>query len=210
MTDTVLRVPPITLEHMRLYALANPLFDMSGAKREYFKQVDPVYSVGITVNNCRDAMNGVPVWLASVARHNVLTGGVIPNVRWTEEGKAEAIHILNQALEEAGDEQFERLFRMNVTYCLHRKLNDTELDQLPAWWWTTPAHHLAGGAIEVLRETVAGSLSTKPCANPNRTYLDRHDEDYWIPNDCGECPTCRARIKTERNPKPCVRVAKEN
>lgn len=142
-------------------------------------------------------MNGQPVWLASVARRDYKTGNILPNSAWTTWQKDDSITLLRQALFGVGDLNRDRLFRMNITYCLHRALTDEEVSRLPERFHTCPASHLAGGPIEILWENVAGGLSTKPCAKPVKQYVGHTHPDLWVPFDCGECPSCLARMGIE-------------
>jgi hypothetical protein len=82
---------------------------------------------------------------------------------------------------------------MQVTMCLHRALTPEEVSQLPDYFHTDPATDLAGGPVAILRETVEGWPSTKPCHAPIKHKLDPRDPLLWFPIDCGECGPCQAR-----------------
>ncbi len=101
-----------------------------------------------------------------------------------------------RALDGVGDVTRQRLFRMPITLCLHRVLTDEEVAGLPGGECVT-AEHLAGGPLEVLWETVPGSLSTKPCERPGRKQLDPFRPDLWLIQECGRCPPCEARARIE-------------
>lgn len=101
--------------------------------------------------------------------------------------------LLRAAVGGGGDHDRERIFRMNVTLCLHRAMTDDEVAALPAYFHSDPATDLAGGPVEVLWESEPGSPSTRPCANPERQVLDRRRPDLWVPRDCGDCASCVAR-----------------
>ena len=94
-----------------------------------------------------------------------------------------------------GDRSRERLFRMNVTLCLHRALRPDELERLPASFFSGAAQGLAGPPVAVLWETVPGAASTKPCANPGHEIIPGYADDPhgWVPRECGVCPSCQAR-----------------
>lgn len=186
---------------MHKTALKDPLFTADTNDSRYFRQVDNLHTCGITINNCLDAMDGVPVWLSSISRRGI-DGRIIPNALWDERQMKEVRDLVFESLDGVGDPQRQRLFRMNITLCLHRALSQGELAQLPEWWFQKPGVHLAGGPIEILYESVPGSLSTKPCANPKKARLPGlyNGEYMWIPVDCGVCETCRARLAVEENP----------
>jgi hypothetical protein len=103
--------------------------------------------------------------------------------------------IYEHALLGVGDQELERGFRMCATLCVHRALTDAEIAAMPDDC-RAPAVDLAGGPVEVLWRTpgVKDALSTQPCTAPTRVQLPGSDNpELWIPNDCGECPSCAAR-----------------
>jgi len=147
-------------------------------------------------------MRGTPVWLASVSRYNPLTGGRLATGSWTHEQLAEGTDMLRRLLGPAGDPTRERLFRMNITLCLHRAATDAEIETAMRNAPGAESIDLAGGPIEVLWESEPGSLSTKPCHNPRREYIDARDRQIWLPHDCGSCEPCRARAAIMRSRSP--------
>ena len=106
---------------------------------------------------------------------------------------AESIDLLRRVLGPAGNPARERIFRMQVTLCIHRALTAEDVAALPAYFHTDPATDLAGGPVEIIYETEEGLLSTRPCHAPERIPLDRSNPLLWIPGDCGACPPCGAR-----------------
>ena len=142
-------------------------------------------------------MDGQPVWLASLSRSNPITRERLPTTRWSPEQFAEAEDLLSDVLDGVGDESAQRSFRMQITLCRHRRVSDEEQARLPMDFWDAPPVGLAGGPVAILWETVPGSLSTKPCANPRRKALSLTDPDLWIPIECGECPSCLARARLD-------------
>lgn len=142
-------------------------------------------------------MNGQPVWLASLSRPNPITGERLPTTRWPDWGRSRGAALLRQVLDGLGDPARERLFRMQITLCLHRAATDAEVAALPEWFHAAPAVGLAGGPVEVIWESEPGALSTRPCLAPGRERLSRIDPDLWLPVECGECETCRARTRIE-------------
>jgi hypothetical protein len=143
-------------------------------------------------------MDGWPVWLASVSRRSIVTDRLVPTGKWTPGQYREGMAILEKALHRAGDASRQRIFRMNITLCLHRALTVEEVGALPGSCPVRPVN-LAGGPIEVLWETVPGSDSTKPCHNPTREPLPGEPPitDLWLPIDCQTCPPCLARKRIE-------------
>lgn len=142
-------------------------------------------------------MDGRPVWLASVSRRDVL-GNIVPTGEWPMAMRNKAERLLKEILRGAGDPSRERLFRMNVTLCLHRGLTEAEEAGLPDWWHAAPAVDLAGGAVEVLRSRgTSGRPAQQPCENPGRELPPSYDPRLWIPVDCAECAPCldRAAIR---------------
>lgn len=105
----------------------------------------------------------------------------------------EAERQLREIVEGVGNTHRERLFRMNITLCLHRAATDEEVAAQPEWFRTAPGNGLAGGPVAVLSETEIGSDSTRPCHNPKRFVIDPSSPHGWIPQDCGKCPSCLAR-----------------
>lgn len=139
-------------------------------------------------------MYGQPVWLASLSRRAPLAGNrILATGLWPERTRTEMTDLLRRVVGPAGTPSRERIFRMNVTLCIHRALTDAEVASLPPYFHADQPTDLAGGPIEVLWENERGSLSTQPCAHPQRQYLDGGDPLLWLPIDCGTCPTCVAR-----------------
>lgn len=140
-------------------------------------------------------MDGAPVWLASLSRRSLLTNRFIPTGRWSPRLREESIRLLRDALDGRGDPGRERVFRMNVTLCLHRALSARDLEQLGTPFDPSLSTDLAGGPVEVLWESVPGRASTRPCASPRRHFLDPREPELWLPLDCGTCASCRARAQ---------------
>lgn len=86
-----------------------------------------------------------------------------------------------------------RLFRMNVTTCLHKALTDDEILAIVPGWSCGKGRDIAGGPVEILEETVKGAPSTRPCESPGHLVISRDRPDLWVPEDCGLCDPCRAR-----------------
>lgn len=144
-------------------------------------------------------MAGVPVYLASISKRSPLgMDKPISTQLWSPELRADAEGWLLRLLGPAGDRSRERLFRMQITLCLHRALTSAEVEALPPYFHTDPATDLAGGPVEILRETEAGWETTKPCHNPTRHRLDRRDPLLWFPVDCQRCGPCVARMALQR------------
>jgi len=97
-----------------------------------------------------------------------------------------------------------RLFRMNVTYCLHQAVNEAETELITVQWQDQPGGALAGGPVEVLDSCgVEDQPSVLPCENPIKIPLfeltgvpDSHP-DCWFPEDCGKCAPCQGRAMHE-------------
>jgi hypothetical protein len=139
-------------------------------------------------------MRGQPVWLASISRHSPLSNKkIMATVLWTRPVRDASAALLRRLVGPAGDATRERLFRMNVTMCLHRALTDEEVDSLPPSFHTDPPTDLAGGPVEVLWESEPGWPSTRPCQRPTRHLLNPREPLLWLPIDCGDCEPCRAR-----------------
>jgi hypothetical protein len=148
-------------------------------------------------------MGGVPVLLASLSRRSTATGRTIATGLWSESVRAESAAMLRRLLGPAGNPARERLFRMNVTLCLHRALTADEVDALPAYFHADPPTDLAGGPVEVLWESERGAASTRPCEDPVRADLGGGPL-LWVPFDCGSCPPCVARAALFDRPKETV------
>jgi hypothetical protein len=141
-------------------------------------------------------MDGWPVWLASASfwppptyEEPVLTPA------WNADKRSRAEGLLNMALRGLGDSSRERVFRMNLTYCKHRAVSNGEAAGLPGSFWSCGPQHLAGGPLEIISETVEGSLSTRPCEHPTQERMGK----TWVPTDCKACGPCRARTTIEES-----------
>ncbi len=135
-------------------------------------------------------MSGWPVWLASMSRHN-RHGELVAAKHWCRE--PEAYEDLCKALHGRGDPSRERLFRMNLTLCLHRAATEEEIASLPQTW-RDDLSGMAGGPVEIIwSKGVPVPESCKPCLNPDHQEMMAGRPDLWIPWDCGRCPPCLAR-----------------
>lgn len=137
-------------------------------------------------------MKGQPVWLASVSRMRP-NGTTLYVPEWSKSQMNEARKLIYGMVDGVGNTARERLFRMNVTLCLHRAATDSEVRAQGSWFLEAPGCGLAGGPVEVLKETEPGDPSTRPCQNPNRYPIERGHPFGWIPVDCGVCDPCLAR-----------------
>jgi len=145
-------------------------------------------------------MNGRPVWLASASLHDFF-GRIIPSARWSAGDRWKLESTLLEVLAGVGDSSRERFFRMPVTACIHRQLTAAEEAGLRPEWHQAPAVHMAGGPMEILRETIPGALSTRPCVRPGqRNVPAARDADVFLLVDCGHCDPCRARAAIEDAP----------
>jgi hypothetical protein len=145
-------------------------------------------------------MTGSPVWLASISRRSPLVAAKpISTQLWSPQTVAESERLLLRLLDGAGNPARERLFRMQITLCLHRALTPEEVAQLPDSFHAEPAVDLAGGPVAILRETEPGLPSTQPCERPRRQSLDPSDPLLWLPLDCGACSPCRARTALDED-----------
>lgn len=141
-------------------------------------------------------MGGRPVWLASVSYRD--QRGIIPTTKYSRQMRKHAKRQAWNAVEGRGDHDRFRLFRMQITICLHVAVSDDELEKLPAEWNRWPGTALAGGPVEILEERGIPDIpSTKPCKDPVREPLGLGDPDLWVPIDCGRCGPCMARATIE-------------
>jgi hypothetical protein len=137
--------------------------------------------------------DGRPVWLSSLSKVNPVNGRIVPTGRWTPQELQRRYERLVWALRGVGDASVERVFRMNITLCLHRPATWEEVDGLPDDWKTAESG-MAGPPVEHLwAKGVVCSPSAMPCHNPGKIVLDASDPDMWAPNPCGVCETCLAR-----------------
>lgn len=137
-------------------------------------------------------MNGQPVWLASISRRDA-SGRLVATGRWSKGLRDASVAILRDVVHGVGDPTRERLFRMNITLCMHRALTDEEVAGLPKSWHAAAPMDIAGGPVEVLRESTPGALSTQPCKKPGKRVIMMKQPELWLPIDCGKCPPCKAR-----------------
>jgi hypothetical protein len=147
------------------------------------------------------------VWLASVSLRHPKTGQIIGTSTWGEREWAHAENVLKTyALNDAGDESRERMFRMCITACLHRGIRDDELRQIPQWWFDAEAIDIAGGPIEIIyAKGVPDIESAKPCHEPRKRLIDMSRLDLYVPVDCGSCPPCQARANVRTCTVPLTR-----
>jgi hypothetical protein len=139
-------------------------------------------------------MCGTPVWLCSISRQSPLTGGRLSTQVWSPETMKQSIALLRRVVGPAGNADRERIFRMQITTCLHRALTPDEIDRLPDWFHQAEPIDLAGGPVEILYETEPGLPSTRPCHNPTRYRIDEQNPLLWVPLDCKQCGPCIARL----------------
>lgn len=143
------------------------------------------------------------MWLASLSRRNRF-GKIWATQHWRHEFEW-AYGLLCEVLFGLGDPRFERLFRMNVTLCLHRAATDAEIQCFARPLSASEEPALAGGPVESLwARGFRPSLSCLPCAEPTRHLLDSSRPDLWAPIDCGRCPSCLDRKRIAHAPDPGV------
>jgi hypothetical protein len=148
-------------------------------------------------------MNGRPVWLASASKRN-RQGRIVPNTRWPSPEREKAKKLLRSTVEPSGDWTRWRMFRMQITYCLHVAVSDAEIGRLPVEWQSQSGTCLAGGPVEILASSgIPDQPSVLPCEHPTRVPLGGltgsvlRDPDLWVPEDCGRCLPCRSRAAIE-------------
>ena len=143
-------------------------------------------------------MQGRPVWLASVSRRDA-NNQIIATGAWSKrERKRLTEYLRSDVLAGVGDPTVERVFRMNVTLCIHRLCTPAEVERAMVTWAGKEHRDLAGQPIEVLEEIGCESpASTRPCENPRRLVVMQERPDLWLPQDCGRCASCRARAAFE-------------
>ena len=106
--------------------------------------------------------------------------------------------MLRDVLDGVGNEEKERLFRMNITLCMHRACTYDEVAGLPHNWQVALSG-MAGGPVEVIwSKNVSESPSAKPCEKPEHILPDTRRVDLWLPGDCGKCGPCLARAEIQR------------
>src|SRR5262245_66552327 len=126
-------------------------------------------------------MAGTPVWLCSISRRSPLRGGRLATPLWTPQTMAESIALLRRCVGPAGNPARERVFRMQITICLHRAITAEESQQLPGWFHEAPPTDLAGGPIEIGFEIEDSWRSTKPCHAPLKDPLDGTTPWLYVP-----------------------------
>ena len=134
------------------------------------------------------------MWLASAS---VWRGSwIVGTGQWRPRVRDQVAAILrDEVMDGIGDLDAQRLFRMNVTLCLHRSLTTQEEERLPADWHEVPPLDIAGGPVEVLWENVPARPSAQPCGQPRHVQAPPGRPDLWIPEDCGRCEPCLARAE---------------
>lgn len=144
-----------------------------------------------------DAFDGGPVWLASASFRD--SRGTVATGDWTEDMRRRAKRALENVLAGAGHPGHQRLFRMNVTMCLHRAASAAEVAKLKPSFWQGGGS-LAGGPVEILEERgMPGRPRELPCENPGRYVTDFRRPDLWLPVDCERCPPCLDRLAVRRD-----------
>lgn len=114
--------------------------------------------------------------------------------------KRSIAYLRHRVLGDVGDPLVERVFRMNVTLCIHRLCTPTEAAAAGRLWAGKEMRDLAGQPIEIIEERGCESgPSCQPCNNPRRLAIIPSRPDLWVPQDCGACPSCEARSILEKN-----------
>lgn len=140
-------------------------------------------------------MGGQPVWLASVSLARY--GRTVATSDLDTDEQALVREVLFELLDRVGNEARQRLFRMNLTTCLHRAATADEVRRLPAFFHEARPIDLAGGPVEILWQTEVDRPSTQPCEHMGRRIVNPERPDLWFPEDCGACDPCRARATLE-------------
>src|SRR5215831_3281329 len=141
-----------------------------------------------------DAFGGQPVWLASFSRRD-RSGQIIATGNWKKKHIDLGLGRLRRVLDGVGDPERERLFRMNITLCLHRGVTTTEEAALPSSWHERLGG-MAGGPIQLLwSHGVPDHVAGRPCIAPGHDLCIPQRPDLWLPVDCGQCDPCKARAE---------------
>lgn len=140
-----------------------------------------------------DAFGGRPVWLLSLSLKE--RGALLPARDYTRQHRRRAEALACRVLDGAGDDEHERVFRMCLTFCLHRALSPEEIRQMPGAA-LCGGGGLAGGPVEVIRSKGVPSthIAGDPCHRPGQDPLPGLEHlRVYLPIDCGMCPPCKAR-----------------
>lgn len=131
------------------------------------------------------------MWLASISykRHNQF----VPTERWSPTLIRRAQQIASEAMIGVGDPTKERAVPMTCTACCHRLATPEEIEAMPPG-----PGSLAGPPIR--QQILWSTPDAPPCAPSfapcdNRTYVTRYGQRQAV-DDCGNCPSCRARQQT--------------
>lgn len=138
-------------------------------------------------------MDGQPVWLASYSLRQA-NGTAVSTGDFNRQQRRRAERVLLDVLKGVGDGRQERLFRMCLTTCIHRAATAQEVAGFPLACRGKRSRFLAGGPLEILRESKPGRPSTQPCHAPGKVQLE---PGIFFPIDCGDCPPCLGRIEAE-------------
>lgn len=151
-------------------------------------------------------MDGQPVWLCSVSY--APGGRTKATGAWSKNEFAIAERLAHETLAGVGDSMQERAFRMNITFCIHRAVSGYELEKLPTEWECSPGG-LAGGPVQVLwSRGVPHRPAASPCRRPGHLVINDSRPDLWVPEDCGQCEPCLARLAiVNRNYTPVADVS---
>ena len=132
------------------------------------------------------------MWLCSVSR--AFLGKTLATKKWTNCEFQQAKTIAHETMEGIGNLNRERAFRMNITFCIHRALNVMEHVRLQDNW-DSLLRGMTGGPVEVLwSRGIPHSEAAMPCHNPRHKIINSWRPDLWVPEDCGDCRPCVARI----------------
>lgn len=141
------------------------------------------------------------MWLCSVS---LAPNGVTKaTAKWNLSEFLAAEQIAHKALAGVGNPEQERAFRMNITFCIHRALNDDEIEKLPETWECSPGG-LAGGPVAIIwTRGIPHRPAAMPCENPGRMIINKLRPDLWVPEDCEKCDPCLSRKQIQE----CISVS---
>jgi hypothetical protein len=166
------------------------------------RELIPGVRLMLAISRCNVAFDGDTIWVAAISVYHA--GVVRQALEWKPDLVQRHLKKLVAALRGVGDESRERCFRGAVTLHLHRALTAEEYAGLPEAWRALVPIGVAESPVEIIyTKGLRESLAAEPCRELLQRPLEpvqvrQHAPPLWIPKECAQCDTCKAREELRR------------
>lgn len=145
---------------------------------------------------------GLLVWIvgvsASDAGSQMTAAAIACNIKLLTKAQS----LINRVLDGRGMLDQQREFRNNRCLFRHRAVSPADLEEASDDIRNGLKYDpLAGPITNYWTEGIPNGPQLHPCEHPGRHVPPHITPEFWIPQDCGYCGPCQARIDIDRRSK---------